>query len=91
MVIMVEQSPPITRKEPTMAHLNNGGIQAHSAGSDYPYTIVIHGGWPTPSNDCTAEVLGYLNGEQVSFGHLDTHREAERLIRELKVVDRGGK
>ena len=72
-----------------MAHLGNSGVQGHSAGDTYPYVIVIHGGWPTPSNDCTAEVLGFLNGEQVSFGHMDTHREAERLIRELKAVDRG--
>jgi hypothetical protein len=91
MVIMVEQSPPIPRKEPTMAHLNNGGIQAHSAGSDFPYTIVIHGGWPTPSNDCTAEVLGYLNGKQVSFGNYDTHREAEEQIAELKAAEGGAK
>lgn len=72
-----------------MAHLKNSGIQSHSAGDIFPYVIVCHGGFPTLDNDCTAEVLGTLNGEQTSFGRFGTYADAERIAKTLKSLDEG--
>lgn len=38
--------------------VDNSGVQSHSAGSHFPYTIVCIGGFPALDNDASAEVWG---------------------------------
>lgn len=69
-----------------MAKAHNGfvsdsGVQSHSAGDHFPYSVVCVGGFPAEGNSAHAEVWG---PEGRRDGPFDTHAEAEEWATWLK-------
>ena len=64
--------------------VEDSGVQSHSAGDYFPYTIVCIGGFPAPDNDAYFEVWG---PEGCKHGPFKTHVGAESMARVLCVLD----
>jgi len=61
--------------------VSDSGVQSHSSGDYFPYTIVCVGGFPAEDNDAQAEVWG-PDGRR--DGPFCTHAEAEEWAAWLK-------
>ena len=61
--------------------VDNSGVQSHSAGDHFPYSVVCVGGFPAEGNSAHAEVWGPEGRRDDPF---DTHAEAEEWAAWLK-------